>query len=299
MGLNSQTVRFLLARREQGASFEKCATVGRHACFIGRKEMASVLREFGLDPAKYPELRNRREYPWWSEPVWAMLGTKELVSIDASNFEGASLIHDMNLPIPAHLDQHFDAVCDAGTLEHIFNYPQAMRNCLEMVKLGGHFFSQTAGNNYMGHGFYQFSPELLFRILSAKNGYAVERMVAVEQGPLRRSFDIADPEAVRQRVNLMNFFPVNLLVWAKRTAIVPILKEAPQQSDYVSAWSSRKPQQETGRRKGNDVAIARLKRFLIETTPSLARMLEAFLFSPFNREYSFRNRRSFTRVKKW
>jgi hypothetical protein len=124
-------------------------------------------------------------------------------------------------------------------------------------------------------------------------------MVAVEQGPRRRSFDIADPEAVRQRVNLMNFFPVNLLVWAKRTAIVPILKEAPQQSDYVSAWALSSPEQETGKRKSSKAAIARLKRFLIETTPSLARMFEAFLFSPFNREYSFRNRRSFTRVKKW
>jgi len=31
----------------------------------------------------------------------------------------------------------------------------------------------------------------------------------------------------------------------------------------------------------------RPKRFLIEAAPTLARMLEAFLFSPFNREYSF------------
>jgi hypothetical protein len=96
----------------------------------------------------------------------------------------------------------------------------------------------------------------------------------------------------------MNFFPVNLLVWAKRTALVPVLKEAPQQSDYVAAWSSSAPEPEAAKQKESAAAIARLKRFLIESTPSLARMLEAFLFSPFNREYSFRNRRSFTRVKK-
>ena len=55
---------------------------------------------------------------------------------------------------------------DSGSLEHVFNISQALRNCLEMVESGGHFISIGPANNAMGHGFYQFSPELYFRILS-------------------------------------------------------------------------------------------------------------------------------------
>jgi hypothetical protein len=34
----------------------------------------------------------------------------------------------------------------------------------------------TPANNQMGHGFYQFSPELFFRVFSQENGYLLRAL---------------------------------------------------------------------------------------------------------------------------
>ena len=51
---------------------------------------------------------------------------------------------------------------------------------MKMVKTGGHLMLFTPANNYFGHGFYQFSPELFYRVLSKENGFEVRRMVVLE-----------------------------------------------------------------------------------------------------------------------
>ena len=44
-----------------------------------------------------------------------------------------------------------------------------------MATVQDHFVRITPANNFFGHGFYQFTPELFFRIFSAANGFEVER----------------------------------------------------------------------------------------------------------------------------
>jgi 2-polyprenyl-3-methyl-5-hydroxy-6-metoxy-1,4-benzoquinol methylase len=105
----------------------------------------------------------------YAEPLLEMLGAKEIVSIDASAYEGCSIVHDMNQPISEHLKARFDLVLDSGSLEHVFNFPVAIKNCMEMVRLGGYLVTMNPANNCPGHGFYQFSPELFFRVLSETN----------------------------------------------------------------------------------------------------------------------------------
>ena len=292
MGIDTESARFLLGSRHEGASFQRCATLGRQSYFVGNRETAALLREYDADPNQYPKLFSP-DYGRYSEPFWEMLGARELEIIDASDFEGGpnTRVHDLNFPVPDELKGRYDAVCDLGTLEHVFNYPTGICNCLEMVKVGGHFFSQCPANNYFGHGFYQFSPELFFRILSKKNGFQMERMVAVEYGPRRRWYAVADPNLIEARVSLINCFPVMLFVRAAKIATVPLLREVPQEFGCASLWV-----QPTG--QGAPPKLQRLKQALVETTPGLARFLEAFKFSSFSREWSLRNRRSFTPLRK-
>ncbi len=46
--------------------------------------------------------------------------------------------------------------------------------------LGGHFISVTFANNFLGHGFHQFSPELYFRVFCPANGFEVESLMLCE-----------------------------------------------------------------------------------------------------------------------
>lgn len=296
MGIDTEAARFLLARQREGATFSECATLGRQHFFVGNKEIAGILREFGLSSYEFPKLSSPT-YPPFSEPFWEMLGVKKLTTIDVSRYEGATHIHDMNLPIPIEWKEAYDVVCDVGTLEHIFNFPVAIRNCMEMVKCGGHLFLHTSANNDFGHGFYQFSPELFFRVLSPENGFKVEHCVAIEHGLFSRWYAVTDPERVRARGNIINSSRVTMLVWARRTEIRPIFQMTPQQSDYAATWSDEVIP-DSPNIKHESPMLQRLKRTILESTPRLARMLDRLRFSRFNRAFSFKNRSSFTRIPK-
>jgi SAM-dependent methyltransferase len=174
----------------------------------------------------------------YAEPVLQALGAKQLESLDNSDFEGAKMVHDLNEPIPPNWREQFDVVFDGGTLEHVFNLPIALRNSMELLKVGGRLFIHTCANNLCGHGFYQFSPELFYRAFSPENGFEVERMVIHHVGPYGNWHEVADPNVIRERVELITFTPMLLLVQAKRTAIKDIFAKAPQQSDYTTLWQN-------------------------------------------------------------
>jgi hypothetical protein len=236
MGIDLETARFLIGARQSGVDFTRTATLGRQHLYAPRAELEAMLRGAGIRlTSDEAAAMHDTEY---ADAFFAALGAKQFVPIDASTYEGASEIHDMNHAIPERLHQSFDAVVDGGTLEHIFNFPRAIQNCMEMVRVGGHLILATPTNNYCGHGFYQFSPELYYRVLSPENGFEVERMLAYEVylgGPW---YEVADPAKVRTRVELLGSdHRVLLLICARRTREAPIFATTPQQSDYVSVWT--------------------------------------------------------------
>ena len=61
-------------------------------------------------------------------------------------------------------------------------------------------------------------------------------MIAFEETERPIWHAVKSPREVRGRVTLCNSHPVYLLVIAKRTALRPIFKMAPQQSDYTVIW---------------------------------------------------------------
>ena len=173
----------------------------------------------------------------YAERFLAHLGARRTESIDCSDFECATVTHDMNTPISSEFAERYSAVFDGGSLEHIFNFPTAIRNCMEMVRVGGHYLAITPANNFFGHGFYQFSPELYFSVLSPENGFEIERMLAYEDRADAPWYAVRSPREVRGRVTLTNSEPVFLLVIARRTARKPIFEHTPQQSDYLARWA--------------------------------------------------------------
>src|SRR5436190_3947788 len=64
-------------------------------------------------------------------------GASRVDSIDNSAFERATFIHDFNRPIAPELRGRYDTVFDGGSLEHIFNLPQALVNCSLLCRPGG------------------------------------------------------------------------------------------------------------------------------------------------------------------
>ena len=89
-------------------------------------------------------------------------------SIDYSSYEGASIIHNMNMPYTSNCT--YDFIFDGGTTEHIFNVPQVLENVINLLDTDGIYCSVTPNNNFSGHGFYQFSPDVFHSCFTLKYG---------------------------------------------------------------------------------------------------------------------------------
>ena len=260
MGLDINAVQFLIAARQEGVEFGDVLMLGRQDLNVYPARMREILAKHGLPTEAFAEGATDTGF---AEPVFKSLGAKNVFSLDASNFEGAEFVHDLNQPLPPELRERFDLVYDGGTLEHVFNFPVALKSCMEMLRPGGRFFTHTCMNNWCGHGFYQFSPELFFRVFSAEQGFGVERMVAHRVGPYGRWYEVSDPGAIRSRVEVITFTPLQLLVRARREKVVPIFAVAPQQSDYTPRWDED---------AGGGAADAEKNRYT-PSRPKLARLL--------------------------
>ena len=198
-------------------------TLGRQAVYMPAPKYRSLLESLGITPGPSS----------FADDFFQGLGATSVISLDASAYENATLIHDLNQPIPDAWAGSYDSVFDGGALEHVFNFPTALRNCMELVKVGGHLIIITTWNNYAGHGFYQFSPELFYAALSPNNGYLIDQMLIVQSN---QWYAVANPEAVGGRVQLLNSEPTLLFLTARREKSLPVFSTWPQQSDYSAAW---------------------------------------------------------------
>lgn len=242
MGLDSNACRLLLLAKRQGADFSRTLCLGRLNLALSRTTMKRALQEFDKFEGDFQIERIYSDPKGFFEPFLKELGADLTDSIDATDYEGATHTSDLNEGLPSAMRAQYDAVIDGGTLEHVFNFPVALKGAMESVKEGGRMYIMTQCNNAMGHGFYQFSPELYHRVFSPENGFMVEQMFIAEGSFGKVPWhSVADPKEIRRRVELVNDVQTYLLVIAKRVTIAPIFTSWPQQSDYSLAWQEGTP----------------------------------------------------------
>ncbi len=230
MGLDTNGLGLLLFAKGKGVNFEKSLMIGRQNYLVSPELVGKVLDRLNIADYRLEEIITKKFD--FTEPFFEFLGASVIDSLDASTYEDASVIHDMNTPIPATLKGKYSMVFDGGSLEHVFNFPVGLKNAMEMVEEGGHFIGITPCNNFVGHGFYQFSPELFYRTLNERNGFAIERLIFYNSTEFADWYEVSDPQKVQNRVTLANSQPSLLFIQAKKLKTVPIFESFPIQSDY-------------------------------------------------------------------
>jgi hypothetical protein len=267
MGLTYHDVKRLWEARLSGVSFDSILTFGHLQLFLHPHELAALRRDFlARSQGRAPVPLENYRFGDYADPFWAeFLQARAVETLDYSSYEGASIVHDMNAPVPERLRGRFDAVIEAGSLEHIFHFPVAIKNLMLMAKVGGYVFLTTVANNLCGHGFYQFSPELIYRIFSPENGFEAPRVVLLESQfpwteltPVRAAYQVADPAQVGSRVGLQSSSPVMMMVDARKISDVEPFAAPPQQSDYVVAWKGKNDGPAESRRSSGKELLKRV-----------------------------------------
>jgi len=170
------------------------------------------------------------------------MGLSVVESCDYSDFQEVDHVFDLNKPVPKELHNKYDIILDSGTLEHVFNLPQALNNIYDMLKVGGRVIHLLPASNYVDHGFYAFSPTLFYDYYTA-NKWSIETSRIVE---LTRRHDV-DPWRVYEyspgvlnslsaggfdKGYLINIFFVVTKTENSSADIVP------QQSRYLPKWET-------------------------------------------------------------
>lgn len=223
MGIDVHALNFLryVARKEP---LRRVATIGRQLLMITPGRLAELM---GWSMAT--------DFGMFSEELLARrLGATTVDSYDYSDYEGATYTADLNQPL--QVTREYDAVIDCGSLEHIYNVPQALANISSLCAKGGRIVHVSPGNNFCGHGFWQFSPELFFSLYSESNGYGETQVFLADLTRPRHWFEVKPPSHGR-RAEVISTAP--LYVMCQTRKISDSCRVEARQSDYVHQWQRK------------------------------------------------------------
>ena len=220
MGIDNHALNFLkFARRKQALG--RVATIGRQEIHVPEDKLKSALN-----------LKGNTKYGHYCEELLIEHFAATVVeSFDNSDYEHATYIADMNKPLA--VQNRYDTVIDFGTLEHIYNIPQALRNVSELCSAGGQILHVLPANNFCGHGFWQVSPELFFTLYSEANGYQETEVFLADLANEQFWYQVREPRD-GARANVTSSTLLYALVRTRRTKVFS--HDDVQQSDYVFAW---------------------------------------------------------------
>jgi SAM-dependent methyltransferase len=221
MGIDHHGLNFLRYARAK-KPFGDTITLGRQNVLV-LKPVLEALLGAGCE-----------EQPYCERLLSQCFGATLVESVDKSAYEQATHVHDFNEPLPAGLHQKYDTVLDMGTLEHVYDAPQAFRNCSQLCKRGGQILHVLPANNFCGHGLWQFSPELFFSLYCERNGYSDTEVFIADLRNTAKWYRVKEPTA-GERINVWSSTPLYVLV---RTVVskADFSHTEVQQLHYVHEW---------------------------------------------------------------
>ncbi len=156
MGISKGAIHLLAMTLLGDAQKGRAVTFGVQKLGAGLSEIQGILNTYGYQS---PYLA---EKDMGQTALFKSLGYRQIDSIDYYPDEGPSICVDLNGSLPEDLSRSFDLVYDGGTLEHCFDPAQVLRNTVALCAAGGRIIHHVPINNWVNHGFYQFSPTLFF-----------------------------------------------------------------------------------------------------------------------------------------
>ncbi len=238
MGLAKAALHFLVREHHRQPFGATILTLGRQGVMVTLEEAQRLIRAEGVQPQKLPPgFATQTNIPAWQrtrerryisdETFFRLIGVSDVHILDVSAYEGATLIHDLNRPVPAALHGKFDLIIDGGTLEHVFDIRQALANIALMLAPGGRVIHISPTNNYANHGFYQLSPTLYLDYYAANCFTGLQGFIAEQDTYLydRRPWELFELNNALGR--LISHQPLMLFFIAEKTAqstadVVPI-----------------------------------------------------------------------------
>jgi len=231
LGISLTEARALFSLRQHGELGGEILSLGRPEVYISKRELKALAFTYGQRWSD--DDISHATSTVYAEPLLRLLGFGTIRSLDVSAYQQADIIHDLNHPIPEHLEGTTGFLYGNGTIEHVFDVAAVLKNVVRLVKIGGTVFIAAPANGQCGHGFYQFSPEFFYNFFWV-NGFDRVRVYIVGRSYPQRWFRAAAPAALGRRIEFMTTEPTDIVAIARKAVNNPGFVY-PQQSDYADA----------------------------------------------------------------
>ncbi len=257
------------ARKNYSVDLTETLTLGRQFRAFPMPEFKKFLPDFcSKIPAE--KLQEDFETPYAEKVFEDMYGVK-LKSLDGFAHENPDIVADLNVPVPEEYKGQFSCIIDGGTMEHVFNTLMLLKNCFEMLKIGGYMISMVPTNNFNGHGLYQFSPDFFYSTFSENNGMKIKDVFIVKFSSKNKVWKIKNsPAESAGRVQFDVNTQTEIYVIAEKIGPTPEVITA-QQTDYEEGWYE----------DGKSVSNTAKRDSLIEKAPrKLVYAFRQFIYEP-------------------
>lgn len=242
----------LLAARERPDA--RILLLGKQDLYFTYDQVAAFLRSQNVSFTDIPPDERRLtdsfgfvpHQDWWQfrnflhqETLLRMFGfaSANIHTLDVDDYEGAEIIHDMNLPVPENRHGAYDLVIDTGTIEHVFDVKQGFWNLHDLTKVGGWVYHMSPAN-MLDHGFINLSATIL-EDFYGQSGWIQEELFYVASSKIDIGNSIA---AVRIAANVYDIPPPDLYlgVVGRFRKTETAIKVIPKQGLYQNlhdAWT--------------------------------------------------------------
>ena len=143
MSIMSQLALFLVKEHKYKAITGNLVLVGRQKVNLSLEQAIVMLNSEGV--AQRPDADIQMDESTvgatgktlTDHSFLSLFSDAKVSALDITDYEGAEHIHDMNEPLPDHLEGIADFILDGGSIDNIFDAPATIRNISRMLRPGG------------------------------------------------------------------------------------------------------------------------------------------------------------------
>jgi|FEC22Drversion2_1045045.scaffolds.fasta_scaffold00324_45 SAM-dependent methyltransferase len=160
MGIGISYAEMLVREHAHKPLRGRVLTIGRQTMWFPPETALDIVRATGIacngvDPSQLATEKDTLNVATGAKCIkdnafFSLLGIDDLQSLDWSDYEGASILHDLNSPLPKNLEGIADVIIDGSSLDNVWNPALALQSLTRMLRPGGRLFALNMGSDHFG-----------------------------------------------------------------------------------------------------------------------------------------------------
>ena len=154
MGIMAPIARFILKEHTRKPIVGRAAFIGRQTIPLTEQQAIKLIRSEGVEVRNISvkediDTLSGRGKKFIDEVSFFNLFTSlDITFIDVTDYEGASVVHDMCEPLPSNLKGKFDFVWNGSCLDNIFNAASAHQHSCDLLAPNGRIITMEMQNSH-------------------------------------------------------------------------------------------------------------------------------------------------------